>query len=262
VPPRPTTPSVEPIKKLVHTKISLLALLQRLGILLQVKITASKKTMAREHIQLRPDDRCIYDEIFNKDEYGLIREMDLGPVPRVCDIGAHCGLFTNWIKELHPNAHVVAVEPAMLNVRALIHNTADFLNVQILPCAVGDDTRVDILNTGGQSFQHTLLDVGGVIETSHEKVPILSIHRVVTMFGPHKIDLMKIDADGAEEEILSECSTWIPNHVRYMVVECHRRWMPKALDFERLYKILNQNAINYKSLGTLEDRMEFLEILP
>ncbi|MAD80593.1 MAG: hypothetical protein CMJ50_07090 [Planctomycetaceae bacterium] len=141
-------------------------------------------------------------------------------VRTVVDVGANIGAFTLAARRTFPNARVIAVEPDPDNAELLRHNCGHDANVTVCQTAVLNDDFPDTvhlcrhtLNSGGnyigQLFQQKQPPF---IDSEPIAVPCRSIHELLTDLGVNDIDLLKVDAEGAEVDIFSclAAHNWLP----------------------------------------------------
>jgi FkbM family methyltransferase len=144
--------------------------------------------------------RDIWDEVFLRNEYRLGREFL--PEAVVIDVGAHVGAFARACLR-RGASHVFCVEPLAVNVAALTHNLGDYGHERatILPQAIWDgapDVPIgeDSCHVPGNTSTATVVSGQGtpVAATTLDAVIAAAAARAPS----GRIDLLKIDAEGAE----------------------------------------------------------------
>jgi FkbM family methyltransferase len=116
------------------------------------------------------------------------------PESVVLDIGANIGYYTTLLAQRC--AHVYAIEPAPGNVRLLKHNTRRHRNVTVIPTAVSDREGTSTLSLSDvNNGDHQLLNDPSRV---HISVPVTTIDALVRQYNIPRIDLIKIDVQGAE----------------------------------------------------------------
>ena len=73
--------------------------------------------------------------------------------------------------------------------------------------------------TARGEFGFTLVDT----ESRGPKVAVIPMSAVLDEL-PGRIDLLKCDIEGAEEELFADCSSWLPLLIGVASVECHGRF--------------------------------------
>lgn len=132
-----------------------------------------------------------------------------GPGDRVVDLGANLGLFT--VLAAKAGARVIAVE-AQRGFGPLIAEhcrlNAVGPSVQVLHAIVGGTTGVIRADAGGAGCSHWT-----------EPVPTVTVAEVIDRAGFDRVDLMKIDVEGAEFDLIDE-DGWL-DRVDRLVLEVH-----------------------------------------
>lgn len=181
---------------------------------------------------VRPDtlDEWIIKESFVSKVY--LNKIQLTKQDRWLDVGAHIGSFSVSVAE-HVDA-VIAFEPEPENFALLESNI--FLNraINVFPwntAIVGDDRHVVYLyknlkkNTGSHSF---------FVQRGREQlqVPCLNINHILVESA---IDKIKIDAEGAEYEILKGIKLW--DKIKELIFEFDFQKL-KDVDHSKYFEIL------------------------
>lgn len=140
-------------------------------------------------------------EIGIEDEY---RPADAIPASRIVDLGASVGLATLRLLSSHPEARVIAVEADPVLIPRLRANV-EGLSVTVVAAAVGGAS-------GQRSFYRSDADSwGNSLERTSDRqtavtVPVLSLAELFDENDLDRVDLMKLDVEGAEWEILDDSS--------------------------------------------------------
>lgn len=142
------------------------------------------------------------------------------------DIGANIGLHTNVAASLvGDNGRVIAIEPQS-TVRALLQENISlnqFDNVEIISCALGKEQGegdIYIVNAHNDG-QSTLIPDSSETTCPSEKVKICTVNSVMHDCNIQKVDIVKIDVEGAEMEVLKGGREFFRNSsTKYMFIEC------------------------------------------
>jgi FkbM family methyltransferase len=133
----------------------------------------------------------------------------LKPGTHFMDIGAHEGIYTLLAARcVGASGHVWSFEPSSRERAALTYNIDrnGLDNVTVLPYALAEADGQDELKiaTGGRSGHNTLGGTvwEGVNVHRSETVPLKSLDTVAAELGLTRLDLVKIDAEGAEMRII------------------------------------------------------------
>lgn len=177
-------------------------------------------------LQYRPgtsDPGLIYSILLkrgSKGEYWVPQGLE----PKVIlDIGGNIGISSVYFARRFPAAKIFAFEPIPDNVALLRHNVARFDNVQVVPVALGTKNDVmqimasdDSRNYGGFSFYGKGSDAGRKLD-----VEVREVNSALRDAGIDRVDLIKIDTEGAEFDILTAIDPRILESVSWVMGELH-----------------------------------------
>jgi FkbM family methyltransferase len=137
----------------------------------------------------------------------------------IFDIGANIGITTLVIANKYPYATVYAFEPEAENYSILQKNVEGFDRIKAFNFGLSNETKGvslnksdDPLNYGG----YTTFDVGA--GEKHQDIQVRSISEFMSEYGIDKIDLVKIDCEGAEYDILTTVDL---ANISWIEGECH-----------------------------------------
>jgi len=159
-----------------------------------------------------PDDPTLIGDVINiflDDEYG-IRSIR-SPVETVVDVGANIGLFSLWARHHFPDATIHAYEP---NDKIWSYAGANLkeANVRLFNEGVSnEDATASLVMRESSRGVATKRD-------AHGNVKLTGIKTVLQRIGG-KIDLLKIDCEGAEWDIFLTRSAF--RNVRQIRMEYH-----------------------------------------
>jgi FkbM family methyltransferase len=136
-------------------------------------------------------------------------------VRMIVDCGANIGITSLFLAARYPAATILSVEPHPDNFALLKTNVADV--PRILPihaCVTGTPERAVRLTSDQAAWGNRIAtDADGVL------VPAVTIERLCKQTGIEKIDLLKLDIEGAEEQVLKN-ATFLAR-TEYIIVELH-----------------------------------------
>ncbi len=173
---------------------------------------------------------------------GLMEEIDtiqgyLKHAPPVAgetvfDLGSNCGASVYVLSAaVGPTGHVVAFEPDPLNREMLLRNVSELAlaNVEVRDAAVAGTTgqlRFNSEGSLGAALSHVVSRAGlaNTIEVTALTLPdaCLACGRVP--------DFIKMDVEGAEEEVLLGAQEWLREHRPRWVIDTHHRIDGKFTD--------------------------------
>jgi len=162
-------------------------------------------------------DLSTYKQIFNDLSYNceLAFEPDI-----IVDAGANIGLASVYFANKYPNAKIISIEPEKNNFEMLKKNIANYKNIIPLNAALwnkNEEVCVIDINCGNDSFQ-----IGQNDASNFSKTDGFTIEKIMNMFNLPKIDLLKIDIEGAEKEVFETSTNWL-NSVNTIAIELHER---------------------------------------
>jgi FkbM family methyltransferase len=153
--------------------------------------------------------------------------LELDPEPEtIVDLGAHRGFTTLYWKSRFPNAKVFCVEMDERNAaacRELFEFNECEITVSRAAIAAADGSAT--YRTHDQSMRHRLSDVIATddifaFEGSVCTVPAITLASYLDSIGLTRVDLMKVDIEGAEQHLLDSISQWAPR-VSMLLMEIH-----------------------------------------
>jgi len=195
-------------------------------------------------------EHCLLEEIWMDNAYTHPKGFQIARTDTVIDIGAHKGVFSLYAAYLAKEGQVLSFEPHPGNYSLLQENLRrnNATNVRAFNLAVWSKPDKLILKTSSSSLSHSLVlptDGGGTLEVYCTGLrEIFEENRISTC------EFLKIDAEGAEYEILLATPAEILARTDRIVVEVHRvpRWSPT-----RLCDILSEHGFK----TTLHDQLVF-----
>jgi FkbM family methyltransferase len=169
-----------------------------------------------------------------KSEYSLPPEARLGPqdVKVVLDIGANIGIASLYFASSFPHAAVHAFEPDPGNCELLAANARALPRIHVHAFALGaDDGELELFDSDDKANLGGFSSHGLGVNTGRSKrVPVRHAGRALAELGVDRVDLIKIDTEGAEWEILTSIDRALLGGVRVIMGELHGR-----RDFELLH---------------------------
>ena len=206
------------------------------GNLLKVSFSVNGKTFET----FIPDDEqwgAVKDILINR-EYEYLPEFELYNFKggTVIDAGAHVGLFSLVVSNFADK--VISIEAHPINYKLLEINIIKNNIKNVIPlnrALVGVKRSVRICE-GVHSGGHSILGSG----EGHIVKPI-TLEEIVKEYG--KVDLLKIDVEGAEFEIFENSGIEVLRKIDKIVGEIHL----SLGDFKRLKEILEEAGFSVKA---------------
>lgn len=156
----------------------------------------------------------LFRDIILDDEYKLSLFKDKN-IKNIVDVGANLGMFSIAARIAFKNAKIHSYEPNPNNIPTLEKHGKEF-NFDIHEEALGFEAgraKLALTSTHDTSARITKSDID-------EGVIVLSgLDTVINRFENRKIDLLKLDCEGAEFEILRNSNAL--KQVRFITMEYH-----------------------------------------
>lgn len=181
--------------------------------------------------------RHSFREIFEEEVYKFTATSTS---PLILDCGSNIGLSIIYFKKHYPDARIISFEPDKKIFQLLKENISQFgeqSNIELRNEAVWTDNAV-------LSFQSTGSMGGSIQKESSGKENIIQVEAVrLKDFLNTKVDFLKIDIEGPEIEVLSDCSSVLHN-VENIFVEYHCN-KNEVQRLDSLLRILSDSGFRY-----------------
>jgi FkbM family methyltransferase len=188
---------------------------------------------AGQAVRVRPGttDGKMFEQVFVAKEY----DVELPFVPRwIVDAGANVGYSAIAFACRYPGARVIAIEPDADNFALLRENTLPYPNIE--PVRAGVWSRSGHLqlithDSAGQFLGEWGYRVAEIDQAEHpDAIPTVTLGQLLRASGARTLDLLKLDVEGAEQEIFAnDCSDWLPR-TNVLMVDLHDRFRPGCSD--------------------------------
>lgn len=136
--------------------------------------------------------------------------------PLIIDCGAHIGMSVLNFKQQYPNSTILAFEPDLTNFEILQNNVSkwNFSNVQIFQNPVWNKNEEIFFEASGA--------MGGKITSNSAKEKVNLKFKAIRLAEllDKEIDFLKIDIEGAEYEVITDCKDNL-KFVKNLFVEYH-----------------------------------------
>lgn len=162
-----------------------------------------------------------------KAEYWVPRGLEADVI---LDIGGNIGVTAIYLAKRFPAAQIYTFEPVPQNFKLLEKNVEHLSNVEAFPFGLGSEQGMfeiysseDDKNLAGYSL-HELVSDGinaGVDRSRMIQVEIRPVSVVLAELGITKIDIIKIDSEGAEFDILTSIDPKILARGQWILGEPH-----------------------------------------
>ena len=133
----------------------------------------------------------------------------------ILDCGANIGITSLYFASRYSNARIFSIEPDKENFALLKRNTA--AEPRIIPihgAIVGRARKSVHLTTSNPAWGNFITEQGEGLE-----VPALAVEQILELNGLSRIDLLKVDIEGAERELFTNCE--FLQRVGFVIIELH-----------------------------------------
>ncbi|MCH8824017.1 MAG: FkbM family methyltransferase [Planctomycetes bacterium] len=172
-------------------------------------------------LRIPSSDVSTYRQVFINQEYDFREETH----PKVIvDAGANIGLASIYFANKYPKAKLIAIEPEEGNFELLKKNVAPYITIIPVQAALwSHNGEIDLVDPerGNWGF---MTEEGNASENQLRevchKVRAMTVDKIIDDYDLDKIDILKIDIEGAEKEVFSDTSSWI-ERVDALIIELH-----------------------------------------
>lgn len=172
------------------------------------------------YIRNHSSDVWMFQNVIVKQEYLFAYES---PPKYIIDAGANIGMSAIWFANKFPEAKIIAIEPETSNYELLKENCRPYPNISTVHAAVWHKNgEIELLNPGRGYYGFVTQDSN---QNSTNLVQALTIQQIMADAQINRIDLLKMDIEGAEKEVLENCHPWI-NKTSSLTIELHDRFKP------------------------------------
>ena len=163
------------------------------------------------------------------------------PAPRILDCGANVGLASLFFKRRYPSARITAFEADPAIAALLAHNLRanGAADVEVVAAAVWTGAGEISFQTDGADAG-AVASLGGARGGAAVRVPTI---RLADRLAGERIDLLKLDIEGAESVVLPDCAGVLEN-VNAILLEVHE-FDPDHRRCPDLLQLLGRNGFAY-----------------
>jgi FkbM family methyltransferase len=183
--------------------------------------------MARRiRVRANTSDLHCLEKVFIDEEYKLPShinpEFDITP-KLIVDAGANIGMASLYFARAFPDAQIFAIEPEESNFQMLLENCREPDHIIMKNAALWPSmTTLQLVDPTADKWSFSVrpaLDKSSTVES-------ITIPQILDQSGLDRIDILKIDIEGAEKELFSDsCESWL-SKVGMIVIELHDRFKP------------------------------------
>jgi len=200
-------------------------------------------------------DNSVFEEIFRDRDYNVLDDKIKSAKSLIIDVGAHIGCFSIYVAVLNPNIRVLAFEPDENNYKLLKENLQlnTTKNIQPKNLAVAGKEEIRTLNISEDSHNHSFYNAEKKV--GEKKIQTTTIQKILK--NHPKVDLIKIDCEGAEFEILRNLTEEEFLKIGSIYIEFHE--FNEGMNRLELKSILEKNGFQTRiSASRYDGRFGFI----
>jgi FkbM family methyltransferase len=168
-------------------------------------------------------DKAIFKQVFLEQQYNLKEDTLPSRVTTILDGGGNIGLAAVYFARLYPEAEIVTVEPESNNFGILEQNTSFYRNISCIKGGIWHTNEpLHILDADAMAGSFAVGSGSG----QGAFIPGMTIDSIVREKGWGRIDILKLDIEGAEKEVFSANSRPWLDITRILIIELHDRYRP------------------------------------
>ncbi len=188
----------------------------------------------------------MYNELIRNEIYQF---KTSNPNPIIIDCGANIGLSVLYFNQLVPNAKIHAFEPDTNILKLLYENTNHISEfVHIYPKAVWNENT--FLEFGME---------GADMSSIYSKKNTTTVEAIKTsefLEQFNEIELLKIDIEGAELEVIKDCSIHL-SKIKYVFIEYHS-YPNQTQHLSEILSIMKENGFRHQILPSRREKFPFM----
>jgi len=170
-------------------------------------------------------DFQVVKEVFVHDYY-LNEHIDFRHVKNILDLGAQKGFVSILYASVCQKCKIVALEPEENNCEFLKENIKiNHLTKKVIiekKAVWKESTTMSFYKTDEYTAGHSLIKEHlKNFKKSYNFVDCVTIPWILKKHNINKVDLLKIDIEGAEYEVLFNLDKTLLKKIKYLLIECH-----------------------------------------
>lgn len=173
------------------------------------------------HLRAGSSDPIVFEQVFLDDEYGVRYPHD----PRlIIDAGANIGVAAVYFANRFAGATIISIEPEPANYALLCLNVEPYGRIRTLHGGIwSKSTELEVRDIGLREFGFVVEEVPQPTATSLRGY---TLDEILADSGFPRIDILKIDIEGAEKEVFTGAiDSWL-GRVGVLILELHDRFRP------------------------------------
>lgn len=177
-------------------------------------------------LRIPSSDLRTFEQIFRQREYAF--ETDRAPGV-IVDAGANIGLAAIYLANRYPEARIIALEPEAENFALLSANVAPYPQITPVQAALWHrNGEVAVADHGWGAWAFVTVERDGPAPGDavlRHGVAAVTVDGLMDTYKLDRIDLLKVDIEGAEMEVFGDTAAWI-DRVDAVAIELHEALRP------------------------------------
>jgi FkbM family methyltransferase len=189
----------------------------------------------------------MFHEIFYLEHYKFESKSNN---PIIIDCGANIGLSVLYFNSILKNSRIIAFE-ADPSISSILNEnlTNNNCKAEIVQKAVW------ITNNEKLSFSSSGADAGTLF-SNNNTIDVISVRLKDVLESFNKIELLKIDIEGAEVEVIKDCQESL-KHVDKVFIEYHS-FSDSKQELDEILSIMTRTGFRYKVLPARKEKTPFM----
>lgn len=209
----------------------LLRSLDKLGLPVKGRLTSLHTMASKETLYARYDssDLDVFEQIYVQEEYRPLKSIN--NVKLIVDCGGYVGYSGSYLLEMFPDSHLIAIEPDLDNFSLLRKNLSPYKDRATLMRAAVWSHKTHLAVSKGEyrDGREWAIQVREALGGEEASVETTDIGSLLDASGFARIDILKMDVEGAEVAVFSgNCTGWL-NRVNNLAIELHGKECEAAL---------------------------------
>lgn len=188
-------------------------------------------------VRIGTSDTSTFEQVLVNTEYDFNSSAE---IKVIVDAGANIGLTSVLLANRYPSAKIYAIEPESSNFELLQENTNRYPNITTIQGALWDKRgTIDLVDPGFGHWGFVVRETSAIAihdQAVNSNIRTLSVDSLLHDYEIDKIDILKMDIEGAELEVFQSADAWIDN-VKSIIVELHDNIKPGcSQNFDQIAK--------------------------
>lgn len=178
-------------------------------------------------VRMHETDPEVFNQIFVREDYQHQMLPEYADV--IIDAGANVGYSVLFFKAKYPNSKIIALEPDPRNYEMLRKNCGHLADVVLMNAALWNrETKLELQfeSAAGQRLGSWGVRTVETISNTEQTTEAYDIPTIMKIHSIQKIDICKIDIEGAEKDVFEfGVEEWVDD-VNLFILETHERFRP------------------------------------